>query len=67
MNIDTRTKISELTKKVMDKESELLEIYCAAFLKEVGSDKAKEYQLVRRMSYNGGVTWKFEKIYDDQN
>ncbi|MCB0423036.1 MAG: hypothetical protein KDD13_00215 [Mangrovimonas sp.] len=51
----------------MDKESELLEIYCAAFLKEVGSDKAKEYQLVRRMSYNGGVTWKFEKIYDDQN
>jgi hypothetical protein len=37
-----------------------LEIFAAAFFKEVGSSEASKYQLVERWG-QGKITWRFEK------
>ena len=50
---------------IMHKSIERLEIYAAAFIKEVGSHEASKYQLVQE-SYldearNMKIIWRFEK------
>lgn len=49
--------------EIADKRAEYIEKYAAAFLKEVGSEKASQYQLVERQ-YPGQltITWSFEKL-----
>lgn len=51
---------SEVEKRALTSRSKHLEIYAAAFLKEVGSDKASQYELVEEWS-EGKIRWYFRK------
>lgn len=52
--------LSNVIAEVMQKQSEHLEKFAAAFLKEVGSAEASKYQLVQQMK-GDKVSWWFEK------
>ena len=52
--------------QVMQNRKELLEMYCAAFLQQVGSKEATKYQLVERHS-SAKITWRFELIEQAQD
>ena len=52
----------DIFKDVTLNQAQHLEMYAAAFLKEVGSDRASEYILVQKICHNPlNVSWSFEK------
>jgi hypothetical protein len=66
----TQTKVTPLewnVKEIMKARAEHLEMYCAAFIKEVGPISVLEYELVEQIESNPidgiiqRVTWRFRK------
>lgn len=53
--------IEKQIQKAMSIRSQHLEILAGAFLKEVGSSKASEYQLVEEWG-DKKIKWRFEKV-----
>lgn len=54
--------ITNIVSRIMETQAERLEIFAAAFLKEVGSEKATEYVLCQQLSGPDGICkWWFEK------
>ena len=52
--------LQKLLEQVADKRAAYLEMYAAAFLREVGTHEASKYTLVERIADNE-ITWSFEQ------
>jgi hypothetical protein len=57
------THLYNLLEEVMHKRNAHLEMYAAAFVKEVGTHEASQYVLIERIEHNK-ITWSFEKKHD---
>lgn len=59
--VDTADEMTEHVGRCMKSRQKHLAVFAAAFLKEVGSDKASEYELVEDWSERGKLKWYFRK------
>ena len=57
------TSQKKLLDEVWHKRHQHIEMYAAAFLREVGTDEASQYILVEHYSDNK-IRWSFEKKHD---
>ena len=60
------TNFRDLLERVANERALHIEMYAAAFLREVGTQKASEYILVERHEDNK-ITWSFEQKHEQKN